>query len=128
METATLEQIDSVIKNAKMHVFPQTKSDIYRLALLYKYGGVYLDAATIAVQSFDWLVDIAKLPSQLISNRYGEVPDVLMFWNPNFGGSFEWEINEAYHTKSEWRLSIFNGFMTAVKGSEFVKEWMELFQ
>ena len=128
LEANTLQQINSVIANAKMHVFPQTKSDIYRLALLYKYGGLYLDAATVAVQNFDWLVDIAKLPSQLISNRFGEVPDVLMFWNQNFGGFFEWEINEVYHTKSEWRLSIFNGFMAAVKGSEYVKEWMDLFQ
>jgi len=122
-----LQRIDSVIENAKMHIFTQTKSDIYRLALLYKYGGVYLDAATVAVQNFDWLVNIAKLPSQLVFNRFGDVPDVLMFWNQHYGGEFEWEISETYHTKYEWRLSIFNGFMAAVKGSEYVKEWMDLF-
>jgi len=128
LETNILQQIDFVITNAKMQIFPQTKSDIYRLALLYKYGGVYLDTATVAVQNFDWLVDIAKFPSKFIFNRFGEVPDVLLFWNQHYGGHFEWEVSETYNTKYEWRLSIFNGFMAAVKGSEYVKEWMDLFQ
>jgi len=38
-----------ILKYAKMNVFIQTKSDIIRLALLYKYGGIYLDPSIIAV-------------------------------------------------------------------------------
>jgi mannosyltransferase OCH1-like enzyme len=37
------------LKNGKMNIFRQTKSDLIRLALLYKYGGVYVDASVIAV-------------------------------------------------------------------------------
>jgi len=73
-----------------MKRFVQSESDLYRLVLLYKYGGVYIDAATITVQNFDWLIDIAKFPSQYIYNRYGKLPSVLLLWNPNFGGQFEW--------------------------------------
>jgi mannosyltransferase OCH1-like enzyme len=44
-----IEKIDYTLKNAKMTVFTQTKSDLVRLALLYKHGGVYIDASTLAV-------------------------------------------------------------------------------
>jgi len=47
---------------------------MYRLALMYKYGGVYFDVATVSLQNFDWIIDIAKLPSQFIFNRFGELP------------------------------------------------------
>jgi mannosyltransferase OCH1-like enzyme len=49
LDTATLLRIEYTLKNAKLIVYPQTKSDLVRLALLYKYGGVYLDASIIAV-------------------------------------------------------------------------------
>jgi len=55
-------------------VFRPTLSDMYRLALMYKYGGVYFDVATVSLQNFDWIIDIAKLPSQFIFNRFGELP------------------------------------------------------
>lgn len=69
-----------------MILFPQTKSDLVRLALVYKHGGIYLDASTIAVESLDWLVNIAKFPNKYIYNRYGELPSVFLFFNPYDGG------------------------------------------
>lgn len=54
-----------------------------RLALIYKYGGIYLDASTVAVESFDWLLNIARFPTQYIFDRYGELPKVFMLWKPN---------------------------------------------
>jgi mannosyltransferase OCH1-like enzyme len=69
-----------------MKIFPQTKSDLVRLALIYKHGGVYIDASVMAIQDFDWVVNMAKLPSQLILNRYGEVPSAFIFWNPFYRG------------------------------------------
>jgi len=98
-----------------MTIFKQTKSDLVRLALLYKYGGMYVDASVIAVESFDWLVNIAKFPSQYIFNRYGELPSALMFWNPNFAGFLEWEIDQAANTKEGWRYSFENSIIVAVK-------------
>jgi len=69
-----LNRINFVMKNAKVKVFRPTLSDMYRLALMYKYGGVYFDVATVSLQNFDWIIDIAKLPSQFIFNRFGELP------------------------------------------------------
>lgn len=97
-----------------------------RLALIYRYGGVYFDVSVLAVENFDWLVNIAALPSQYIFNRYGDLPSVLMFWNPNNGGFFEWEVDEAAGTKQGWRYSFENSIIIAAKGSEFIAEWFEL--
>lgn len=49
-----------------------------------------MDASVMAVESFDWIVNIAKLPSQYIFNRYGELPSAIIFFGPNYGGYFEW--------------------------------------
>jgi len=70
--------------------FLQTRSDLYRLALLHTHGGVYIDASTIIIDKFDWIINIAKFSSEYIFNRYGSLPDVLILWNQNFGGMFDW--------------------------------------
>ena len=98
-----------------MTTFTQTKANLVRLSLLSKYGGIYLDASIIAVDNFDWLVNIAKFPSQYIFNRYGELPSALMFWNPNTGGFLEWEVDEAVNTKEGWRYGFENSIIVAVK-------------
>jgi mannosyltransferase OCH1-like enzyme len=40
----TLDIVNDAIKNAKMGIMPQTKSDFVRLALLLTHGGIYLDS------------------------------------------------------------------------------------
>jgi hypothetical protein len=46
-----------------------------------------MDTSIIAIENFDWLVKIARLPSKFIENRNGILPEVLMFWDPYFGNS-----------------------------------------
>lgn len=71
--------------------FDQTYSDLVRLALLIKHGGVYMDAAFMLLQDLSWLIDIASYPSQFVFNRYGELPSVFMFFNPHYGSQYdEW--------------------------------------
>lgn len=53
-----------------------------RIALLYKYGGVYIDTTFILVDNFDWILNIARYPSQYIYNRYGELPKILGTFHP----------------------------------------------
>jgi mannosyltransferase OCH1-like enzyme len=49
LDSQTIERIEYTIKNGKMNIFTQTKSDLIRLALLYKHGGIYVDASTLAI-------------------------------------------------------------------------------
>jgi mannosyltransferase OCH1-like enzyme len=47
LDADVIQKVENAIKNAKMKTHDQTRSELYRLALLYKYGGVYLDPMTI---------------------------------------------------------------------------------
>lgn len=40
---------DRVIQNRKIPTFPPTKSNFVRKAIIYKYGGIYLDVSYIAM-------------------------------------------------------------------------------
>lgn len=56
-----------------------------------RYGGIYMDITYFAYTNFDWLVNIGKYRSQFIYNRYGQIPDVLFFFNQQFGSPFNWQ-------------------------------------
>ena len=80
-----MARIDNSVNGAKIEPHLQTKSNFYRLALLYYHGGIYLDATTLALENFDWVLKIGKFPSQYIVNRFEALPKVLMMWHPYFG-------------------------------------------
>jgi hypothetical protein len=40
---------------------------------------------------------------------------------------FDWEVNTQANTKAQWHLSYLNGFIASDKGSEFIKDWLDLF-
>lgn len=90
LSSKILELINTTIINAKMQIKSQTKSDIYRLALLSSHGGVYLDASYVFMEDFSWIINIAGEHSSYIFNRYGRVPKVLMQFHPIYGGKFDW--------------------------------------
>lgn len=110
-----------------MDTYPQTKSDIYRLALLAKHGGIYLDASYLALENFDWLINIGRYPSEFIFNRYGELPKVFMLFHPHYGSPFSWKIHPQLNIKVCWHLAYENNLIIAEKGSELITEWFELF-
>lgn len=39
---------------------PQLKSDLLRLYLLYKHGGIWVDASVILYSSLDWIIDLCN--------------------------------------------------------------------
>lgn len=55
--------------------------------------------------SFDWLKNITRIPPNYLWNRYGNQPEVLMFWNAYYGGPLDWHIDPKYKIKSQWHLS-----------------------
>ncbi len=75
-------------------------SDLYRLALLSKHGGLYLDSTYVLMESLDWLLNIGRYPSQNIFNRFGHLPKVVMLWYGQGASPFDWKIDEKHNTKS----------------------------
>jgi mannosyltransferase OCH1-like enzyme len=70
--------------------YPHSIGDIVRIAVLVKHGGIYMDATTIAMDNFDWLLNIGRYPSQYIFNRFGHLPKVFIFMYPHYGSPFDW--------------------------------------
>jgi hypothetical protein len=50
-----------------------------------------------------------------------------MFWNAYYGGPLDWHIDPKNKIKSQWHLSYENNFIAASKGSELIKEWLDVF-
>lgn len=102
-----LERIEDVLYfNNRGNRYDQTYSDLVRLALLMRHGGIYMDASFILLESLDWLVNIAAYPSEFIFNRYGKTPSVFMFLNPQYGSPYdEWRVDQHHNTKAHWHLS-----------------------
>jgi mannosyltransferase OCH1-like enzyme len=63
LDNETLARIDYSLKNANVTVFPQSKSDFIRLALIAAHGGIYLDSSYVAITNFDWIININRYPS-----------------------------------------------------------------
>lgn len=49
LDANTIQKIEVTVSQSKLVTYPQTKGDLYRLALLIKYGGIYMDASYIAL-------------------------------------------------------------------------------
>ena len=49
LDASIVEKIEVTAAKSKLKTYPTTKSDLYRLALLIKHGGIYMDASYIAV-------------------------------------------------------------------------------
>jgi mannosyltransferase OCH1-like enzyme len=59
--------------HSNIKITPQAKSDYWRLALIAKHGGIYIDAATFQIDdSLDWVLNLTRLPSKYFWNRYGK--------------------------------------------------------
>jgi mannosyltransferase OCH1-like enzyme len=118
-------RFDNVIKNRKIPTFPQTKSNFVRKAIIYKYGGIYMDVSYFSMQSLDWILNIARYPSQYIFNRYGEMPRMFMFFHPHYGQPFYWKYEKRGNTKRQDLTAYENNLIIAEPGHELLKEWID---
>lgn len=122
-----IERIEETLYfNNRGSKYDQTYSDLVRLALLKKHGGVYMDASFILLQDLSWLLNIASYPSQYVFNRYGELPSIFMFFNPHYGSPYdEWRVDEKHNTKAHWHLSYENNFIACEPRNELIAAWYE---
>lgn len=91
--------------NAKIKTFATTRSNLIRIALVLKHGGVYMDSTFILLDGLEWIVNIDQYPSEYIFNRYGSLPRVLLTFHPWYANPSDWQIDEVANTKSAWHLA-----------------------
>ncbi|WP_312075191.1 glycosyltransferase [Chryseobacterium sp.] len=80
------------------------KTDFIRLALLSKFGGIYIDAATVLTESVDWILNL-QMKHQV---------EFVGFYNPTF-------MNSEIPFVESW-------FLASVKNSKFMNDWFEEFK
>ncbi len=90
------------------HLPPQKISNLVRLMLLEKYGGIWMDGSILLTQSLDWLIDLAQ--------RDGS--DTLAFYN---------EFIEEYEPDHN-RPIIENGLIVSTPDSSFITSWRKEYQ
>lgn len=80
------------------------KTDYIRLALLSKYGGIYIDAATVLTESLDWILNLqSKYQVEFVG-----------FYNPIF-------MNSEIPFVESW-------FLASIPNSKFMNDWFEEFK
>lgn len=52
---ATVKSFCDIDYARLQHATPQQKADLIRFALIYQYGGIWLDASTIIYENLDWI-------------------------------------------------------------------------
>lgn len=86
----------------------QLFSDLIRLSLLEKFGGIWVDHSIIVNAPLDWIIDAAN------KNK----AEAVCFYNQH---------PSAYKANHN-RPIIENGFIAAVEGSRFISDWLKNFQ
>lgn len=94
-------------------------SDQVRLAVIIKYGGVYIDSSCFLMQDFSWLENIDSNPD--VVNRHGEQPDVVLFFT-----TYQSSMHYRVHERQEFLVSpgAENWFIAALPNSTFLKLWL----
>ena len=116
--TSTLENFvgpeeANYIKNWKFNDSPQRFSDLVRLSVISKFGGIWLDASIVAFNSFDWVnkedadsivFSIKELSKDVLIESWfiAAVPGnpFVVKWNEEFRGIDQYDTIEDYIKKS----------------------------
>ncbi|OJU52165.1 MAG: hypothetical protein BGN96_07385 [Bacteroidales bacterium 45-6] len=88
------------IENLEMPL--ANKADLIRLELLYRYGGIWMDATIILNESLDWTLHIID------EKRY----DCIGFWKENSTKNLEYPVIESW-------------FLCCPPNSPFIKDWLD---
>lgn len=114
LDNETMARIETTLGGSPHKIYDQTYSDMVRLALLYKHGGIYLDASFILLEDLSWLVNIPQTLPSLIYNRYGKRPKVFMFFNPQYASNiYQTTLDLTEQTKRYHDLAYENNFIAA---------------
>lgn len=100
-----------------------------RLALIGKHGGIYLDVSSFSIEDnvIDWILNIAQYPIEAVSNRYGELPKVLMSHWPRYFDSFNESFDRIANTNRQMLNDYENHMVIAEPNQELVWDWFEEF-
>ena len=98
-----MDYLPDLVFKANMPI--ANKTDVIRLALLYRYGGIWMDATIVLQDSLDWIHDVRTANQQ----------EFIGYYSDNGMSDNNYPVVETY-------------FMAAPKGSLFIKHWFDAFK
>lgn len=94
--------VDELVFDEKVEIPIANKSDLIRLALLYRYGGVWLDITTILLKPISWFLQIDNI------NNF----DLIAFYREKSTSDFSRPVIESW-------------FLATPPNNIFIKNWYE---
>lgn len=96
------ERVISIIDNKNIPI--NYKSDLLRLYLVNKYGGIYIDSSSLVLDNFDWVQEIFERMTS----------DIIMFKNP-------------HHTQDQNKPVLESWFIASKPNQDFLRITMDIF-
>jgi hypothetical protein len=72
-----------------------------------------------------WIYNINQVSINLIANRVGELPEMLMFHNNHLRTNFTFSFEPSLHTRIDTQLVYEKSFIAVADGSQLIDEWIE---
>jgi len=85
----------------------QLKSDLIRLTLMERYGGIWIDYSIMLTKPIDWIANLLETRRHEVLAFYNECP--------------------IFYRKDRERPIIENGLLAAFPRSEFIHDWRDVF-
>jgi hypothetical protein len=81
LDDDVIERINRLVRNSKHSDIIDLSRKLAKLAILYRYGGVFLEKSFL-LGDLNWLLNIGQLPSNQVTNRFGYLPKMLLNYRP----------------------------------------------
>lgn len=102
LNSSNVEQFCDVEYYGLENISHQHKADLLRLNLLYKFGGIWLDASTILNRDLNWIEELMKEQNAELFSYYRAKNTTM----------------PKYPVMENWLIA-------ATKGNEFIKAWLD---
>ena len=119
----TLRSLRDVWKQSKYKDKDFLYQSLKLVTLLSREGGVLIDSSLLPLGDLNWLLTPGVIPAQQVWNRIGDLPSMLMFFNPHLGVE-PWHKKDPY-TRLNPAVPLEPAFMAVEKDHPLLEQLQE---
>ena len=120
-----VKEVNEVFSKSRFSRESGLRDYILLLCLLSSEGGIYLDSSYMLTEDLQWVYRINSMPGEMIYNRFGELPEMLMLHTNHMRKSANFTFDDELHTRVDSYLSYEASFIAVAEGSQLLDEWIE---
>ena len=110
-------------RSTRFRLDPTLRKQLLMMAVMIDHGGVAIAQHMLLFDNLTWITQVYKEP--FLWNKFGKRPEVVMPFNPRFGGPFAWSYDSEYATKRSDSLAFDVRFMAALPRSPLLKTLLD---